>query len=115
MKVRQAKGYRNSTPEPKALDALDWYIKSVALNKIPINWNNIIKFQEKIGKNNQSLGNLEIRCGYDWRIPGMVEKVAELWVPFVADQWKKRTVSPTDTQKEISIVSDKILPDIEIP
>ena len=115
LKVRQAKGYRNSTPEPKALDALDWYIKSVALNKIPINWNNIIKFQEKIGKNNQSLGNLEIRCGYDWRIPGMVEKVAKLWVPFVADQWKKRKVSPTDTQNEISIVSDKILPDIEIP
>ncbi len=114
LKIRQAKGYRNSTPSPKALDALDWYIKSIALNKIAINWKNIINFQEKIGKINQTLGNLVIRCGYDWRTPGAIEKVAELWSPFVADHWKKQNSTSFKDQHEITKVSDIILPDIEV-
>ena len=114
LKIRQAKGYRNSTPCAKALDALEWYVKSVALNKIPINWKNIIRFQDRLGKSNQSLGNLEIRCGYDWRKPDTIESVAELWSPFVSDQWKKQKSATYKDQNEITIVSDIILPDIEI-
>ena len=114
LNMRQAKGFRNSVPSAKVVETLDWFIKSVALNQIPINWKNITSYQEKLGKNNQSLGNLELRCGYDWRVPGAIEKVAEFWEPFIAGQWKEEKSISSKVQKEIAVVSDLILPDIEI-
>lgn len=106
--VRQNLGLRNGKAPPESVDAVNWYIASVASGTINLNREQIAAFlNEEIVPDD----GVERICGYDWRGRDILNAAVGPWGPFVAQGFRK----PLDTllaMDEITGIAGMIFPEI---
>ena len=112
LRVTMHRGKRNSQPGAESRDALSWYMQSVAMKRLKINFDQIFAFQENRLNGDRPVDGLERLCGFDWKEEKTVEAVVKAWNPFVISQWKGKSMDELIGCRAVSDVADKILPDI---